>query len=73
MNNPQLQLRTGHMRTASATSLQPFVSGDRILQSAPHIAVGHAGIVQGHIGIELLLVARQMRIYLAEFTQSFCW
>ena len=66
MNNPQLQLRTGHMRTASATSLQPFVSGDRIFViRLPHIAVGHAGIVQGHIGIELLFVAHgKLRVVL---------
>ena len=58
MNDPQLQLRTGHMRTAGTTGLEPFVGGDGVFVIGLfHVAVGHAGIMQSHIGIELLLVA----------------
>ena len=57
MNDPQLQLRTGHMRTAGTTVLEPFVGGDGVFVIGLfHVAVGHAGIVQSHVGIELLLV-----------------
>ena len=35
------------------------------IRDSPHIAVGHAGIVQGYIGIELLLVAHgKLRVVL---------
>ena len=58
MNNSQLQLRTGYMRAARATGLQSFVGGDGVfVVGLLHVAVGHAGIVQGYISIKLLLVA----------------